>query len=79
MDKNAGTIAGEMRGDTLIANYTFTSQGKQSVREVVFLKKGNKFLEGVGEVTLDGPKTLFADRSKLTFGESVVFSKVACK
>ena len=78
-DKNTGTINGEMRGDTLIANYTFASEGKQSVREVVFLKKGDRLLEGVGEVTLDGPRTLFADRSKLVFGESVVFSRVACK
>ncbi len=78
-DKNTGTIAGKMYGDTLVANYIFTSEGTRSVREVVFLKKGDKLLEGIGEVTLDGDKTLFMDRSRLTFGESVVFIKVACK
>lgn len=78
-DRNTGTIQGEMYGDTLVASYTFNSEGQQSVRQVVFLKKGNQLLEGTGEVTDSNGEVKFKDLSKLDFGKSVVFEKVACK
>ena len=49
-DVNNGTIAGEMKGDTIIADYTFDSEGLRSVRQVVFLKKDGKLYEGYGEM-----------------------------
>ena len=45
-DRNTGTIKGEMIGDTLFGTYTFMSEGKESKREVVFLKKGDELREG---------------------------------
>jgi len=77
-DKNKGTFAGEMKGDTLIAEYIFDSEGMRSVREVVFLKKDEKLLEGFGETEEKGSKVIFKDRSKLNFGNAVVLSKTAC-
>ena len=47
-DKNKGTIQGHMRGDILLADYTFMSEGIQSTREVAFKKEGNSFVEGYG-------------------------------
>src|SRR5687768_4887307 len=41
-DSNYGIIKGEMKGDTLIANYVFNSEGKKSTRQVAFLKKDGK-------------------------------------
>lgn len=38
-DSNDGTLQGKLKNDTLLANYTFVSEGVESVREVVFLKK----------------------------------------
>src|SRR6187431_3060342 len=38
-DRNEGTIVGFVYGDTIIVEYTFTSEGKSSVRELAFLKK----------------------------------------
>lgn len=78
-DKNSGTFSGEMKGDTLIAEYIFDSEGLRSVREVVFLKKDEKLLEGYGESIEKGSKVVFRDRSKLNFGSAVVLSKAACK
>ena len=78
-DKNKGTIDGEFHGDTIIANYNFSSEGKQSMRQVVFLKQGDKLTEGVGEVELDGDNTLYRDLSMLTFEKTVVMTKVPCK
>jgi len=78
-DRNTGTIEGEMHGDTLIAAYTFNSEGQKSVRQVAFLKKGNQLLEGFGEVEEKDGQTRFKDLKKLDFGPSMVFEKVACK
>jgi len=78
-DRNMGSIEGEMHGDTLIANYTFNSEGQQSVRQVVFLKKGNQLLEGFGEVEEKNGKTQFKDLKKVDFSQPITFEKVACK
>lgn len=78
-DKNAGSIEGEMHGDTLVANYTFNSEGKQSVRQVAFLKKGNQLVEGFGDVEEKDGKVRFKDLSKLKFDDSMIFEKTACK
>ncbi|TCD07063.1 hypothetical protein EZ449_14830 [Pedobacter frigidisoli] len=78
-DKNAGTISGLVKGDTIIADYTFQSEGTKSVREVVWLKQGNQLIEGFGDVQEVDGKTKFKDISKLKFGASMVFSKTPCK
>jgi len=50
-DKSFGTLLGNVKGDTIFADYTFQSEGKTSVRELVFLKKdSNTIVEGHGEV-----------------------------
>ena len=77
-DKNTGIFEGELRGDTLIAEYTFNSEGKESVRQVAFLKKGNQLVEGFGEVEEKNGKMMFKDKSKLTFGDSMIFNKIDC-
>jgi hypothetical protein len=77
-DKNTGIFEGELKGDTLIAEYTFNSEGKESVRQVAFLKKGNQLVEGFGEVEEKNGKMMFKDKSKLTFGDSMIFNKVDC-
>ncbi|TDQ07524.1 hypothetical protein [Pedobacter metabolipauper] len=78
-DRNSGTIAGEIKGDTIIAEYTFDSEGMRSVREVVFLKKDGKLYEGFGDVTEKGGKTLFKNRADLKFTDAMVFSKTECR
>lgn len=78
-DRNKGTIAGEMKGDTIIAEYTFDSEGLRSVREVIFVKRidGNIY-EGTGEVIEKGGKMIFKDRSTLKFSPTMVFKKTNC-
>ena len=79
-DKNEGTLYGEMKGDTLYADYTFTSEGILSVRQVAFLKKGDTFVEGFGEVVGDKKgKVNFKDKKALKFDNSTVLKKVDCK
>jgi hypothetical protein len=45
-DRNMGSLKGVLHNDTILADYTFTSEGKQSVREITFLKKDSSLTEG---------------------------------
>lgn len=77
-DKNSGTLKGKFYGDTLIADYTFESEGISSVREVAFLYNKNSFTEGYGEMTEQEGKMIFKDRTKLTFQISMLLKKGNC-
>ncbi|MNL01805.1 hypothetical protein D3C87_1222900 [compost metagenome] len=79
-DNNKGKITGELKGDTIIAEYIFDSEGMRSVREVVFVQKDDgKIYEGTGDVIEKNGKMVFKDRSALKFGEAIVFTKTDCK
>lgn len=78
-DSNHGLIKGEMRGDTLVADYTFGSEGTQSIRQVAFLKKDGQMLEGFGDVVEENGKMIFKSISTLKFGDAIAFTKVNCK
>lgn len=77
-DKNSGTITGTMKGDTLLADYTFLSEGKSSVRQVAFLKKGDGFVEGYGDSKMEGGKMVFKNTGALNFGSTMVLHKQPC-
>ena len=77
-DKNNGTIVGKMVGDTLRANYTFMSEGKESNREVVFLRKGKIMIEAYGDVEEKEGKTVFKEPKKLYFDSATVLSEIDC-
>jgi hypothetical protein len=77
-DMNDGTLKGQINGDTIFADYTFMSEGKQSVREVAFLKQGNAYMEGYGDVREVNGKMIFVDPKKLKFDSKTVLSKSEC-
>lgn len=64
-DGNVGTIRGSVVGDTILATYTFESEGVTSTREVAFLKKGNTLVEGFAPMDESG--THFANHDELDF------------
>lgn len=79
-DKSFGTLVGEIKGDTLFAEYAFMSEGLGTVRQVAFLKKGNTYVEGFGDVVDDNKgKVTFKDKKKLKFDGNIVLSKVDCE
>ena len=78
-DKNEGTFIGEMKGDTLFGDYTFMSEGVSSVRQIAFLKKGNTYIVGYGDVEESNGKLIFKNTKQLKFGEKIVLSKTDCK
>ncbi|MDN3593867.1 hypothetical protein [Zunongwangia endophytica] len=67
-DVNRGRIDGEMKGDTLFAEYSFMSEGKNSVRPIVFLQKGNQLIEG----------TTTEDSTNYSFNESFPLTRTNC-
>jgi len=77
-DRNQGTIRGTMHGDTLLADYTFQSEGRQSVREVAFLRRDIGFVEGYGPVTEQQGKTVFKLPRTLHFDAKYTLLPVAC-
>ena len=78
-DKSKGTIKGQLKSDTLFADYTFMSEGVESVREVVFIKTANGWIEGYGEIDDKDGKVVFKNRNKITFDNNVVLKETACK
>ena len=68
-DSNKGTIQGSMSGNVLVADYTFMSEGIQSIRQVVFKKQGNSFVEGYGNLK---------NIDSLNFNTSMKLAEVAC-
>ncbi len=78
-DANEGTLRGEMHGDTLLADYTFMSEGTESVRQVAFLKKADGFVEGYGDIEDQDGKIIFKNTATLDFGSGTAFSKVPCE
>ena len=77
-DRNNGTLAGTISGDTIMARYTFASEGTESVREVAFLKKGSDWIEGSGEVLDSSGVVIFSNRSKLRFDRGMKFEPAEC-
>jgi hypothetical protein len=78
-DKNKGTLQGRMKGELLIADYTFASEGVESVRQVVFKQHGDTFTEGYGEVQVINGKSSFKNLDSLDFGHSFILRKIDCK
>jgi len=77
-DGNTGFIEGEIRGDTLIADYTFLSEGLISVREVGFLLGDEQVIEGYGDVEEKNGRMVFWHKDSLDFSNGLVMPKIDC-
>ena len=77
-DRNQGTISGQMHGDTLLADYTFLSEGTTSVRQVAFLRRDIGFVEGYGPVAERAGKTVFTALRTLHFDAKYTLLPIAC-
>src|SRR5689334_15615667 len=75
-DRNMGTIQGTMRGDILVADYTFNSEGTKSIRQVAFKKVGSTYVEGYGEAVDENGVMKFKDITSLNFGSSIVLQEI---
>ncbi len=79
-DSSKGTFKGTYENGILLGDYSFQSEGMNSVMQVAFKKSGNDFIRGYGALTGDG--TRFANVNALTYDASAplsVFKKVQCE
>ena len=77
-DKNSGTISGTINGDTIFADYTFSSEGTESVRQVAFLRKNKTLIEGYGQSKEINQKLVFKDIKKLSFTSTLILLETTC-
>lgn len=77
-DRNTGEIEGRLMGDTLLADYNFMSEGKRSVRQVVFLIRDGVAIEGYGASEEKDGKMVFKDLKQIDFSKGMKLSKVSC-
>ncbi len=75
-DENSGNFTGELREGILIANYTFQSEGKETIRQVAFKVDGDKLIEGYGELNNEG--TAFKDLKNINFTSKMPLIKTDC-
>jgi hypothetical protein len=78
-DSNIGEFEGQFHGDTLLADYTFMSEGIRSVRQVVFLIKDSMAMEGYGNMEEKNGKMIFKNPQELIFGKGLIMEKVPCR
>lgn len=77
-DKSGGSVFGNFRGDTLVADYKFTSEGMESEREVAFLRQGDTFIEGYGDAVESNGRMVFKRIDSLKF-EGKPMLKIDCQ
>lgn len=73
-----GDIRGQVQGDVLYGQYTYTSDGKTLIREVAFKLTAQEAREGQGETWELGGRTLFKNRNGLNYNSSLVMTSVTC-
>ncbi len=70
-DSSSGTFGGTYKDGILLGEYSFQSEGMNSVMQVIFKKQGNDFVRGFGPVNATGDA--FVDVNDVTYDTSVVF------
>jgi len=74
-----GTIKGEFNGDTLFVDYTFKLNGKEFKNPQVFLKQGNNYIQGAGELEVYVGRTYFKKSVPINYKNGFVFEPTNCK
>tara|TARA_B100001179_G_scaffold196611_1_gene155294 strand:- start:276 stop:779 length:504 start_codon:yes stop_codon:yes gene_type:complete len=77
-DSSEGSFNGTFEGGILLGDYSFSSEGMDSVMEVIFKQQGEDFVRGYGEVTNEG--TEFVDTQDIEYkvNDLSLFEKQSC-
>lgn len=74
-DRNSGTFVGEIKDGILLANYTFSSEGVLSERQVAFKLTETSAVEGYGDVEQINAKMVFKDPANLEYDKGFLLTK----
>ncbi|MEK7588986.1 MAG: hypothetical protein AAB438_04205 [Patescibacteria group bacterium] len=77
-DSSSGAFTGTYKDGILVGDYSFSSEGMDSVMQVIFKKVGDNFIRGFGPVatTIEG-KVNFANLTDITYDSNSTFIKSA--
>lgn len=74
---NKVTFTGKLITDTLIRTYTFYSEGIESSREVAFMHRQDRLIEGYGPMSQSGTK--FKERKAISFSSKMPLTITDCQ
>lgn len=77
-EKQSGIFQGRFQGDTLLADYTYESAGKNASRPIAFLIGDETAVEGQGDVVEINGRKAFKSIQGLQFGKGLNLNKTAC-
>ena len=78
-DGNKGNVVLTKINNRAEGYYTFQSEGKTSVRQIIFKINGNAFAEGSGNIEMKNDTAVYKYPHALNFEEKHVFNHVICK
>ncbi len=78
-DSNKGDVVLKKIDGRAEGYYTFESEGKTSVRQIIFKIIGNSFAEGYGNIEMKNDTAVLKYPHALNFEEKHPFNKVNCK
>lgn len=74
-DSSSGSFVGTLAGSILVGTYSFDSEGMHSIRQVIFKKDGDSFVQGFGSTKTEGGTEVFEDVSTVTYDSNSTFIK----
>ncbi|MET4080217.1 hypothetical protein ABIB40_000157 [Pedobacter sp. UYP30] len=74
-DDSKGSFEGVYNNGILNINFSANGEGTTSVREGSFKKVSSGFVEGTGEIKMDGNKQYFSDPKNINYDGSLKFVK----
>lgn len=77
-DASAGTVSGTLKGDILILNYNFSSEGMQSVMQLYLKYKEGSLINGTGEMNTKHDTAYFVNPAEINYSDSGL-KKIACE
>jgi hypothetical protein len=79
-DSSSGPLVGTYTAGNgiLLGDYSFDSEGMHSVRQVIFKKMGNTFVQGFGPVNVQNDREYLTDINTVTFDPKSTFIEEAC-
>ena len=66
-DSSSGTFEGTYKNGILFGDYSFQSEGMNSVMQVIFKKSGSDFIRGYGAINAEGNR--FTDLNSITYNQ----------
>lgn len=78
-DSNIGNVVLKKIDSRGEGYYTFQSEGKTSVRQIIFKINGSSFAEGYGDIEMKNDTAVLKYPHALNFEEKHPFNKVTCK